>query len=340
MQEFNDEYFDDPEEIETKGNKVRAKILTLLTFGVFGILGSTFALNISLGGESIEFGQGTIQAVACAETATVTPYASYRNSNSNSNSRKNSMIYGWVGDGLINGGPGFSGLGYAELDGIAGVANFVTIKVAEHIGDQTPGVADPGNTPGNKGGILTISGGTVDQSQSGTINADRTLIVFAGSDSASEVRILTPTAGTISVNIYRYLGGGIYSATSSETVVITVKAAPSGNTPSSEPWVLSSVQVAGLNPRCFGKEFEIGAYNSTESVPLATYVYSWSSPAPQGIGSLAKVVFNASSASISSGFSGYSVTWLSASSFKIEYTQPVATSGEVSKVTLQSRDVN
>jgi hypothetical protein len=338
MQEFNDEYFDDPEETETKGNKVRAKILTLLTLGVLGILGTTFALNISLGGNSIEFGQGTIQAVACAETATVTPYASYRNSISNP--RKNSMIYGWVGDGLSNGGPGFSGLGYAEMDGIAGPANYVTIKVAEHIGDQTPGIPDPGNTPGNKGGVVTISGGTVAQSQSGTINADRTLIVFAGSDSASEVRILTPTAGTISVNIYRYLGGGIYSATSSETVVITVKAAPSGNTPSSEPWVLSSVQVAGLNPRCFGKEFEIGAYNSTESVPLATYVYNLSSPAPQGIGSLAKVVFNASSASVSSGFNGYSVTWLSASSFKIDYTQPVATSGEVSKVTLQSRDVN
>jgi hypothetical protein len=78
MQEFNEEYFDDPEEIGTKRIKARTKILILLTLGVFAFLGSTFASNINLNaGQRVEFGQGLTQATSCDSKVKFKPVSSF-----------------------------------------------------------------------------------------------------------------------------------------------------------------------------------------------------------------------------------------------------------------------
>jgi hypothetical protein len=78
MQELNEEYSDDPEEIGTTGIKARTKVLTLLTLGVFAILGTTFASNINLNsGQKIEFGQGLTQATSCDSQVKFKPVSSF-----------------------------------------------------------------------------------------------------------------------------------------------------------------------------------------------------------------------------------------------------------------------
>jgi len=102
------------------------------------------------------------------------------------------------------------------LNAIAGVANTATIYVTRSA---------------TLGGIVTVSGaGSAIKSVSanGTIAANfLSAEIASGGASANDVVISTPTAGTITANYYAETsaGSGIYGATPSSTVTITVNAA-------------------------------------------------------------------------------------------------------------------
>jgi len=80
MQEFEDQYFDDPDDTKTRKLKFGSKLFTVMVFGVIAILGSTFAANINLNsGQGVEFGQGVTQMVACDDEITLTPVSTFVN---------------------------------------------------------------------------------------------------------------------------------------------------------------------------------------------------------------------------------------------------------------------
>jgi hypothetical protein len=89
----------------------------------------------------------------------------------------------------------------------------------------------------------------------------------------------------------------------------------------------SSVKVSNIPSGCYGKDFTINAYGNTDATPLALFnstsksavVYNNSGTFELGAGSV-------SGASITSGSGTFTVT----------FTNPVATSGSVFKITLQS----
>lgn len=56
------------------------KVLLAISFAFLLFLGSTFAANINLNNnQSVEFGQGVVQTVACDDAVTITPYSSFVN---------------------------------------------------------------------------------------------------------------------------------------------------------------------------------------------------------------------------------------------------------------------
>ena len=336
LEGVSDEYSDD-QELKSETRSRKSLIVFLFALLLSGIaIKSTLAANINLNSGGVQFGQGVTQTIACAETVTVTPVATFKNPLTSNKS--NSIIYAWTGDGLVNGGIGFNGLGYSLMEGVAGVANYVTVRVAPQSGNQVSGVADPGNTASTYGSVVTVSGAgaTISQADNGIVNVAATQIVYSGGHSLSNIRILTPSAGTVTLNLYKEISTGVFSSSVSETVVITVKVSASGNFPATEPWQFSSVKVSGLNSRCYGMEFSIRAYGSGSSSALDAYVYTFNDPSPADIGRAARIIFESSTASISSGYSGYSVTRLSNTSFKIDFTTPSAASNDVYKVTLES----
>jgi len=95
----------------------------------------------------------------------------------------------------------------AECAGVAGTSNFVTI------------------TSVNQSKDIEVTGATFSTPGSGwTLNTAGTVANFPASTSAATLRVLTPTAGTITLTVKAATAGsGIYAATT-ETVVITVGA--------------------------------------------------------------------------------------------------------------------
>ena len=99
------------------------------------------------------------------------------------------------------------------------------------------------------------------------------------------------------------------------------------NASGSGAFKFSSLTVSNIPSGCNGKDFTINAYGSTDSTPLALFnttsttavVYSNAGTFELGVGTL-------TDASITSG----------SGTFTITFTNPVATSGSVFKVTLQS----
>ncbi len=88
MQEFDEEYFDDPAKTRHRRLKLGPKLLTFLLLGVVAILGSTLATNINLNsGQGIEFGQGVSHLVSCSNGNSITllPKASFVNVSQNGN---------------------------------------------------------------------------------------------------------------------------------------------------------------------------------------------------------------------------------------------------------------
>jgi hypothetical protein len=107
----------------------------------------------------------------------------------------------------------------ATLNGIAGPANTVTLSASRTV--ATTGL----------GGVVTVTGGSSvikTIGSGGTISADKLSAEIAnGGLSAIDVVLTTPAAGTVTANFYAETsaGSGIYSATATSTVTITVNAA-------------------------------------------------------------------------------------------------------------------
>lgn len=103
------------------------------------------------------------------------------------------------------------------------------------------------------------------------------------------------------------------------------------NASNSGTFYLGSVTVSGIPTTCYGSEFLINAFGATSSAPLALY-NSTSTDA---------VIGNNQGTFTSQGSqSGLSVTTNSTSSFTVNFTNPVATSANFVKLTIQSRIAN
>jgi len=98
-------------------------------------------------------------------------------------------------------------------------------------------------------------------------------------------------------------------------------------TNSTGAFYFSSVKVSNIPSSCYGYDFTISAYNSSDSAPLALFNSTYTSPV---------VYNNAGTFELGSGtLTGASLT-SGSGTFTITFTNPVATSGSVFKVTLQS----
>jgi hypothetical protein len=92
-------------------------------------------------------------------------------------------------------------------------------------------------------------------------------------------------------------------------------------------YYLSSVAVSNIPTSCYGSDFKINAYNNSSSTPLALFNTTSSN---------AVVYDNAGTFELGSGsVFGASIT-SGSGSFIVTFTNPVATSGSVFKLTLQS----
>jgi len=118
------------------------------------------------------------------------------------NAATNTAVYVSIADGITSGGTTDD-----VANAIAGPANFVTLGFVNA-----------------SSGLLTITGGTFGVGSGNvTVNTGSTSAVAANT-STGTLTVLTPTVGTITVNYYKNLSAGVYSATVTETVVITVRA--------------------------------------------------------------------------------------------------------------------
>jgi hypothetical protein len=87
MRNTDEEYFhDDPvEELSARNmfskGKLKFKLagLAAISFLSYSLLGSTFATDISMSSGRIEFGQGVVQTIACDNSVTLAPYATFAN---------------------------------------------------------------------------------------------------------------------------------------------------------------------------------------------------------------------------------------------------------------------
>jgi len=103
------------------------------------------------------------------------------------------------------------------------------------------------------------------------------------------------------------------------------------NASNSGTFYLGSITVSRIPTSCYGSEFQINAFGTTSSVPLALY-NSTSTDA---------VIGNNQGTFVSQGSqTGLSVTTNSTSSFTVNFTNPVATSANFVKLTIQSRIAN
>ena len=144
----------------------------------------------------------------------------------------NAIIFAWTGDGLAAGDNGVSKydatnkLGLASGTGVAGVVNTVTTKIQFDAGEGTANTAYADAT-GVKRAVITVSGAGATIASGGTVNTAGTQTVIAANNSATDLVINTPTAGTVTVSVFTESAqaSGIFSATAAETVTWTINAA-------------------------------------------------------------------------------------------------------------------
>ena len=133
----------------------------------------------------------------------------------------------------------------------------------------------------------------------------------------------------INSNVGVEFGQGIQKTTAcSGSTVLTLKpAATFSNTSGAGVHKFSSVTVSNIPAGCDGVDFEITAYDSTTSTPLALFNSTSTS---------AYVYDNAGSYSAGIWGNGLTVTTNSSSSFTATFATPVALSSSVYKITLES----
>jgi hypothetical protein len=144
------------------------------------------------------------------------------------------VIYAWTGDGLASGDNGVyafnNGRGLTAGNGVAGIANTVTIQVAADAGNQTTDTTTAFGSTGTKRAILTVTGGTFATTSVAneiTFNTAGTQASIPVDNALANVTVNTPTVGEVVVKVYRETaaGSGLYSTTAYETVTFTIGSA-------------------------------------------------------------------------------------------------------------------
>jgi trimeric autotransporter adhesin len=155
----------------------------------------------------------------------------------------NSVISAWTGDGLTAGDNGvYSSTvrGLAVGNGVAGIANTVTIRISADAGHQTTdtttawadsadGLAATTPGVGTKRAIATVTGGTFATTSVAneiTFNTAGTQASVPANNALAYITVNTPTVGDVVVKVYRETaaGSGLYSTTAYETVTFTIGA--------------------------------------------------------------------------------------------------------------------
>ncbi len=143
--------------------------------------------------------------------------------------------------------------------------------------------------------------------------------------------IQSTLAGNISINssgTFEFGQGRIMTAAcaAGQNLIVTPRAS-FVNASNAGAFYLGSITVSNIPTSCYGTAFKINAYDPTQSTPLALYNTT----------STDVTVGNNSGSFVSQGNqSGLDVTTNSSSSFTVSFANPVATSSNFVKLTIQS----
>jgi hypothetical protein len=123
-------------------------------------------------------------------------------------------------------------------------------------------------------------------------------------------------------------GQGILRTTAcSGSTALTVKPTSSfTNSVGGGSFYLASIKVSNIPDSCFGSDFQLNAFGETSSAPLALF----NSTSTDAI-----IYDNAGTFQLGSGSTGMTIT-SGSGEFTISFTVPVALSGNVSRITIQS----
>jgi hypothetical protein len=123
-------------------------------------------------------------------------------------------------------------------------------------------------------------------------------------------------------------GQGILKTTAcSGNTALTVKPTSSfSNSAGGGSYYLASIKVSNIPDSCFGSDFQINAYGETSSAPLALFNTTSSD---------AVIYDNAGTFQLGAASTGMTIT-SGSGEFTITFTVPVALSGNVSRITIQS----
>jgi hypothetical protein len=142
--------------------------------------------------------------------------------------------------------------------------------------------------------------------------------------------INTTLAANISLNSASTVefGQGILKTTAcSGNTALTVKPASSfTNSAGSGSYYIASIKVSNIPDSCFGSDFQLNAYGETSSAPLALFNST----------SIDAIIYdNAGTFQLGAGSTGMTIA-SGSGEFTITFTTPLALSGNVSRVTIQS----
>jgi hypothetical protein len=103
-------------------------------------------------------------------------------------------------------------------NGVAGAGNYNQVKVTGQLGETALGTR------------VVVTGSVIEAAAAGgTLSVDKTTLTIPGVTSGAInqglINVLTPTVGTVTVSTYRETTVGTYSATATDVVTITVRAA-------------------------------------------------------------------------------------------------------------------
>lgn len=142
--------------------------------------------------------------------------------------------------------------------------------------------------------------------------------------------INTTLAANISLNSASTVefGQGILKTTAcSGNTTLTVKPTSSfNNVAGGGSYYLSSIKVSNIPDSCFGSDFQLNAYGETSSAPLALFNTTSTD---------AVIYDNAGTFQLGTGSTGMTIA-SGTGEFTITFTTPVALSGNISRITIQS----
>jgi hypothetical protein len=108
-------------------------------------------------------------------------------------------------------------------NGVAGVANTVTLEFLDAPANSRVTISGAGATFGTSTAVL--SGGNAQVAATIATGGLTATMSGTAANNDSTMTVITPTAGTVTVSLFETLSAGIYKTTAKETVTITVNAA-------------------------------------------------------------------------------------------------------------------